>query len=164
MDEQKWRHGARKSGAWTSIRSRRRSRNALSHFPGKTQKIMRNASISAPFFASFLHLFRDFSGKAEKQVQGPSPGPQKHVKIDLKGAKTEPKNQQSTPQGPTKYKLPRPGVRRRWRRSGRGFSERTLSAVGRDPTRTLQWTFWMRLPWGPATLFFRVFFSLFLLV
>ena len=95
-------------------------------FSGKTQKIMRNASISAPFFASFLHLFRDFSGKAEKQVQGPSPGPQKHVKMDLKGAKTEPKNQQSTPQGPTKYKLPRPGARRRRRRSGRGFSERTL--------------------------------------
>ena len=92
----------------------------------KTPKIIGNASISAPFFASFLHLFRDFSGKAEKQVQGPSPGPQKHVKMDLKGAKTEPKNQQSTPQGPTKYKLPRPGARRRRRRSGRGFSERTL--------------------------------------
>ena len=86
-------------------------------FSVKTQKIMRNASISAPFFASFLHLFRDFSGKAEKQVQGPSPGPQKHVKMDLKGAKTEPKNQQSTPQGPTKDKLPRPGARRRRRRS-----------------------------------------------
>ena len=68
-------------------------------------------------YASFLYLFRDFSGKAEKQVQGPSPGPQKHVKMDLKGAKTEPKNQQSTPQGPTKYKLPRPGARRRRRRS-----------------------------------------------
>ena len=39
------------------------------------QKIMRNASISAPFVASFLHLFRDFSGKAEKGVQGPAPGP-----------------------------------------------------------------------------------------
>ena len=44
-------------------------------FSGKTPKIMRNASISAPFFASFLHLFRDFSGKAEKGVQGPAPGP-----------------------------------------------------------------------------------------
>ena len=107
-------------------------------FSGKTQKIMRNASISAPFFASFSDLFRDFSGKTEEQVQGPSPGPQKHVKMDLKGAKTEPKNQQSTPQGPTKYKLPRPGARRRRRRSGRGFSERTLSAVGRRPRRTIQ--------------------------
>jgi len=86
-------------------------------FSGKTQKIMRNASISASFFASFLHPFRDFSGKAEKQVQDPSPGPQKHVKMDLKGAKTEPKNQQSTPQGPTKFKFPRPGARRRRRRS-----------------------------------------------
>ena len=104
-------------------------------FSGKNQKIMRNASISASFFLSFWHLFRDFSGKAEKQVQGPSPGPQKHVKMDLKGAKTEPKNQQSTPQGPTKYKLPRPGARRRRRRSGRGFSERTLQAVGRGPRR-----------------------------
>ena len=75
-------------------------------FSGKIQKIIRNAAISAPFFASFLLLFRDFSGKAEKQVQGRSPGPQKHVKMDLKGAKTEPKKQQSTPQGPTKYKLP----------------------------------------------------------
>ena len=37
--------------------------------------------------------------------------------MDLKDAKTEPKKQQSTPQGPTKYKLPRPGARRRRRRS-----------------------------------------------
>ena len=44
-------------------------------FSGKTQQIMRNASISAPFFASFLALFRDFSEKAEKGVQGPAPGP-----------------------------------------------------------------------------------------
>ena len=44
-------------------------------FSGKTRKIMRNASISAPVFASFLHLFRDFSGKTEKHVQGASPGP-----------------------------------------------------------------------------------------
>ena len=44
-------------------------------FSRKTQKIIRNASISAPFFGSFLHLFRDFSGKAEKGVQGPAPGP-----------------------------------------------------------------------------------------
>ena len=44
-------------------------------FSRKTQKIIGNASISAPFFGSFLHLFRDFSGKAEKGVQGPAPGP-----------------------------------------------------------------------------------------
>ena len=43
-------------------------------FSRKTQKIIGNASISAPFFGSFLHLFRDFSGKAEKEVQGPAPG------------------------------------------------------------------------------------------
>ena len=105
-------------------------------FSRKTLKIIGNASISGLFFGSFLHLFRDFSGKAEKQVQGPFPGPQKHVKTDLKGAKTQPENQQSTPQGPTKYKLPRPGARRRRRRSGRGFSERTLQAVGRRPKQS----------------------------
>ena len=44
-------------------------------FSGKTQKNTRNAFISAPFFASFLTLFRDFSEKAEKGVQGPAPGP-----------------------------------------------------------------------------------------
>ena len=43
-------------------------------FSGKTQEIMRNAFISASFFAPFLHLFRDFSGKTEKGVQGPAPG------------------------------------------------------------------------------------------
>ena len=42
---------------------------------GKTLKIIGNASISAPFFASFLDLFQDFSGKVEKGVQGPAPGP-----------------------------------------------------------------------------------------
>ena len=44
-------------------------------FSRKTQKIIGNASISAPFFGFFLHLFRDFSGKAEKGIQGPAPGP-----------------------------------------------------------------------------------------
>ena len=44
-------------------------------FSRKTQKIIGNASISSPFFGPFLHLFRDFSGKAEKGVQGPAPGP-----------------------------------------------------------------------------------------
>ena len=44
-------------------------------FSGKTQKIIGNASILALSFASFLALFRDFSEKAEKGVQGPAPGP-----------------------------------------------------------------------------------------
>ena len=44
-------------------------------FSGKTQKIIGNASILASFFASFLALFRNFSEKAEKGVQGPAPGP-----------------------------------------------------------------------------------------
>ena len=44
-------------------------------FYGKTQQIIGNPSISTLFFAVFLHLFRDFSGKTEKDVQGPAPGP-----------------------------------------------------------------------------------------
>ena len=44
-------------------------------FSRKTSKIKGNAFISAPFFAPFLHLFRDSSRKAEKEVQGPAPGP-----------------------------------------------------------------------------------------
>ena len=44
-------------------------------FSGKTQKIIGNASILAPFFASFLALVRDFLEKAEKGVQGLAPGP-----------------------------------------------------------------------------------------
>ena len=44
-------------------------------FSGKTQKTIENASSSAPLFALFLHLFRNFSGKAEKGVQGPAPRP-----------------------------------------------------------------------------------------
>ena len=44
-------------------------------FSRKTPKIIGNASISGFFFGSFLHLFRDFSGKAEKGVQGSAPGP-----------------------------------------------------------------------------------------
>ena len=44
-------------------------------FSGKTQKFIGNESISASFFASFLHLFRNFSGKTEKGVQGLAPGP-----------------------------------------------------------------------------------------
>ena len=44
-------------------------------FSGKTQKNTGNASIPNPFVASFSHIFRDFSGKTEKGVQGPAPGP-----------------------------------------------------------------------------------------
>ena len=44
-------------------------------FSGKTPKFKENASISAPFFAPFLNLFRDFSGNVEKGVQGLTPRP-----------------------------------------------------------------------------------------
>ena len=41
-------------------------------FSRKTQKIMGNASIPAPFFAPFLQLFRAFSRKVEKGLQRPA--------------------------------------------------------------------------------------------
>ena len=72
-------------------------------FSGETQKIIEKASISAPFFSPFLTLFRGVSRKPEKGAQGPAREPQKHTKMDPKGAQTEPKNQQTERQGPTKY-------------------------------------------------------------
>ena len=72
-------------------------------FSGKTWKIIENTSISAPFFSSFLTLFRGVSRKPEKGAQDPATEPQKHTKMDSKGAQTEPTNQQTEPQGPTKY-------------------------------------------------------------
>ena len=75
------------------------------HFPifWKTLTIMENTSISAPFFSSFLTVFRGVSRKPEKGDQDPATEPQKHTKMDPKGAQTEPTNQQTEPQGPTKY-------------------------------------------------------------
>ena len=70
---------------------------------GKTQNFMEKASISAPFFSHFLTLFRGVSRKPEKGAQDPATEPQKHTKMDPKGAQTEPTNQQTEPQGPTKY-------------------------------------------------------------
>ena len=72
-------------------------------FSGRTLKIMENTSISAPFFSSFLTLFRSVSRKPEKGPQDPATEPQKHSKMDPPGAQTEPTNQQTAPQGPTKY-------------------------------------------------------------
>ena len=77
------------------------------------EKCIHFSSLFRFFFAPFSRLF----GKSRKRGPGSGPRAKKYVKMDLKGAKTEPKNQQSTPQGPTKYKLPRPGARRRRRRS-----------------------------------------------
>ena len=64
---------------------------------------MENTSISAPFFSSFLTVFRGVSRKPEKGTQDPATEPQKHTKMDPKGAQTKPTNQQTEPQGPTKY-------------------------------------------------------------
>ena len=72
-------------------------------FSGKTPTFKGNASIPASFFVLFLHLFRDFSGNVEKGAQSPARELQKHTKMDPKGAQTEPKNQQTELQGPTKY-------------------------------------------------------------
>ena len=72
-------------------------------FSGKTWKLIEKTSISAPFFSAFLTLFRGVSRKPEKGAQGPATEPQKHTKMDPKGAQTEPTNQQTEPQGPTKY-------------------------------------------------------------
>ena len=41
-------------------------------FSGTTQQIIGNASISAIFFAPFLHLFRTFSRKVENGIQCPA--------------------------------------------------------------------------------------------
>ena len=49
--------------------------------------------ISPPFFSSFLTLFRGVSRKPEKGAQDPATEPQKHTKMDPKGAQTEPTNQ-----------------------------------------------------------------------
>ena len=72
-------------------------------FSGKTWKIIENTSISGPFFSYFLTIFRGVSRKPEKGAQDPATEPQKHTKMDPKGAQTEPTNQQTEPQGPTKY-------------------------------------------------------------
>ena len=63
---------------------------------------MKNTSISAPFFFSFFTLFRGVSRKLEKGARDTATEPQKHTKMDPKGAQTEPTNQQTEPQGPTK--------------------------------------------------------------
>ena len=75
------------------------------HFPifWKNLKIIENTSISAPFCPSFLTLFRSVSRKPQKGAQDPATEPQKHIKMDPKGAQTEPTNQQTEPRGPTKY-------------------------------------------------------------
>ena len=60
---------------------------------GKTLNRIENTSISAPFFTSFLTLFRGVSRKPEKGAQDTATEPQKHTKMDPKGAQTEPTNQ-----------------------------------------------------------------------
>ena len=69
-------------------------------FFGKTPKITGNASISSPFFVSFSHLFRDFSVKAEKGVQGPAPGPKNTSKWTSRAPKQSPRIHNLRPKVP----------------------------------------------------------------
>ena len=71
-------------------------------FSGKTRNSNENASISPPFFYHFLSLFRAFSRKVAKEVQGPAPELKKTPKWDPKGAQTEPEDHKIEPQGPAK--------------------------------------------------------------
>jgi hypothetical protein len=75
------------------------------HFPifWKNLKFHRKNINSSSIFLSFFTLFRSVSRKPEKGAQGPAREPQKHTKMDPKGAQTESTNQQTEPQGPTKY-------------------------------------------------------------
>ena len=72
-------------------------------FSGKTRIPIEILLIPPPFFSSFLTPFRSVSRKPEKGAQDAATEPQKHTKMDPKGAQTEPTNQQTEPQGPTKY-------------------------------------------------------------
>ena len=76
-----------------------------SHFPISWKNLkFHRASINFSYlFSPFLTLFRGVSRKPEKGAQDPATEPQKHTKMDPKGAQTEPTNQQTEPQGPTKY-------------------------------------------------------------
>ena len=52
---------------------------------GKTRNTIENASIPAPFFSPFLHLFQFFSRKIAKGVQGLDPEPEKDTKMGSQG-------------------------------------------------------------------------------
>ena len=64
---------------------------------GKTRNSIKNASIPAPFFCPCWYLFRAFSRKVAKGVQGPAPESQKDTKMDPKGAQTEPQDPKMEP-------------------------------------------------------------------
>ena len=69
-------------------------------FSGKTQKNTGNASIASPFFPSFSHLFQDFSGKAEKGVQGPAPAQKNTSKWTSRAPKQSPRIHNLRPKVP----------------------------------------------------------------
>ena len=75
------------------------------HFPifWKKPENQRTYIHFSSLFLFILTLFRRVSRKPEKGAQDPATELQKHTKMDPKGAQTEPTNQQTEPQGPTKY-------------------------------------------------------------
>ena len=64
---------------------------------GETRHSIENASIPAPFFCPCWYLFRAFSRKVAKGVQGPAPESQKDTKMDPKGTQTEPQDPKMEP-------------------------------------------------------------------
>ena len=73
-------------------------------FSGKARNSIENASIPAPFFSPFLYLFRAFSRKVAKGVQGPDPEPEKDTKMRPKGVQMDSRGHKVKPQGTRKCK------------------------------------------------------------
>ena len=152
----------------------------------KTQNLIENALFRAPIFSGFCHLFRVFSQKMFKGVQGTPQSVKKTSKWSPQVARMAPRGAKLEPQSPPKYQKdaqmypkgqkcghrchneapgqpqcqkrhqeatqsgtkapgktpgcqktrtnhPRPGARRRRRRSGRGLEGRAHQAASRRP-------------------------------
>ena len=73
-------------------------------FSEKARHSSENASIPAPFFCPFLHLYRAFSRQVTKGTQGPDPEPEKDTKMAPNGVQMEPRGHKVKPQGSRKCK------------------------------------------------------------
>ena len=71
-------------------------------FSEKTTNFNENASIPAPFFCFLLHIFRAFSRKVTKGVEGPEPEPERDTRMEAKGVQMEPRGHKVKPQGSRK--------------------------------------------------------------
>ena len=69
-------------------------------FSGKTQKIMRNASISAPLFASFCTFFETFRGKLKKGSRVQPQGHKNTLKWTPRAPKRSPRINNLRPKVP----------------------------------------------------------------